>query len=138
MLQGEGIRGTRLCASANRRNSKGYRKAVSSLDFAKEGTAVRHVFPGCGAAVYKSRCQFPPIERFHWTLCTGAAGQYRRATIYPISNHREFPLAHANYRPICLTPAPFLSPYVHSSPKVHSNQPSVIEPSSVPEIHTRD
>lgn len=55
----------------------------------------------------KAPTSVTPIERFHWALsgpnarCRLCRLQYRRATIYPISNHREHPLARTNYRPIC-------------------------------------
>lgn len=58
------------------------------------------------------------------SLSARVAGQYRRAAIYPISNHREFPLAHANYRPICLAPTPLPAPrtFVTESARTNSHR----------------
>lgn len=106
--------------------AKGRSKArFSSPDFAKEGAAVRHVFPSRVAAVHKSRCQLEADREIPLAaLSARVAGQYRRAAIYPISNHREFPLAHANYRPICLAPTPFPSPrtFVTESARTNSHR----------------
>jgi len=57
----------------------------------------RHVFPRYAEPRSQKPTSVPPIERFHWAFCwplaAGCRLQYRRTTIYPISNHREYPLA---------------------------------------------
>lgn len=114
------------CGRANRRSSKGYRNAFF-LGLCKRRDRRLARFSKPRSRGLQKPMSVPPIERFHWSLSAGAAEQYRRATIYPISNHREFPLAHANYRPICSLE--LLSRRVHSSPKVHGNSSQLLLPS---------
>lgn len=68
----------------------------------------QHVFPRYAEPRPQKPTSVPPIERFHWALCRLGSRcrlQYRRTTIYPISNHREYPLA-PNDLSANLLPAP--------------------------------
>lgn len=108
------------CSRANRRNSKGYRKAFFHWTLQKKGPPSRHVFPSRGAAVYKSRCQFrrqrDSIGRSPLAL-PGNIDERRSTQLVTIVN------SHQPMQTIGQSACPELlsSLCVHSSPKVHTN-----------------